>query len=63
MDFNEKGKGSEATLLAAVPSKSFSENVLKAAPSFRLKPKRGQDTDKCSLSRKDAIVPIVFLIQ
>ena len=63
MDFNEKGKGSEATLLAAVPSKSFSENVLKAAPSFRLKPKRGQDTDKCSLSRKDAIVPIMFLIQ
>ncbi len=36
MDFNEKGRGSEATLLAAVPSQSFGENVLKAASSFRL---------------------------
>lgn len=63
MDFDEKGKGSEATLLAVVPTKSFAENVLKAAPSFRLKPKRGQDMDKCSLSRKDVIVPVMFLVQ
>jgi TonB family protein len=63
MDFDERGKGSEATLLASVPSKSFAKNVLKAAPTFRLKPKRGQDMDKCSLSRKDVVVPVMFIIQ
>lgn len=63
MDFDGKGNGSEATLLAAVPTKSFAQNVLKAAPTFRLKPKRGQDTDKCSLGRTDVIVPIMFVIQ
>lgn len=63
MDFDETGKGSEATLLAVVPTSHFAENVLKAAPSFRLKPKRGQDMDKCSLSRKDYIFPIIFIIQ
>jgi len=63
MDFNRKGKGSEATLLAVVPSGNFAKNVMKAAPSFRLKPKRGQDMDKCRLERDDAVVPITFLIQ
>jgi len=63
MDFDEKGKGSEATLLAAVPTQSFAKNVLKAAPSFRLKPKRGQDMDKCSLRRKDLVVPVMFYIE
>ena len=63
MNFDEKGKGSEATLLAVVPTSHFAENVLKAAPSFRLKPKRGQDLDKCRLGRNDVIVPIIFIVQ
>lgn len=63
MDFDEKGKGSEATLLATVPTQVFAKDVLAAAPSFRLKPKRGQDKNKCSLSRVGAVLPILFLIQ
>lgn len=63
MNFDDKGKGSEATLLAVVPTNHFAENVLKAAPSFRLEPKRGQDTDKCRLGRNDVIVPIIFVVQ
>ena len=63
MDFDEKGRGSNPSILAAIPVDSFSENVLKAAPTFRLKPEKGQDLDQCRLNRQDTVIPITFIIR
>lgn len=63
MDFDERGRGSNAVLLASIPSEEFAEAALEAAPTFRLEPVSGQDLDQCSLSRTDAIVPIRFTIR
>lgn len=60
MDFDERGRGSNAVVLASIPSEQFAESALAAASSFRHEAARGQDLDQCRVSRTDAIVSIRF---
>jgi hypothetical protein len=60
---DEDGGLSEAWALVAVPDPSFQFGMTMSANNIRLRRVKGQDSDSCSLERKDALIPISFEIE
>lgn len=63
MDVDERGRGSNVSILASVPAGNFGDSVLKAESRFRITALKGEDTDACQLQRKDQVAIVRFAIR
>ncbi|HEX5005927.1 MAG TPA: TonB family protein [Hyphomonadaceae bacterium] len=60
MEVAANGKVTDVELLAAVPSESFGESVIKTLKTWTFKPDKGADTSKCRLNSRNRMYSVTF---